>query len=314
MHPALSIVVFTTLSGAGYGLLFLLGLAAPFGLLPADPWFAAIALGKALGLIAIGLLCSTLHLRHPERAWRAISQWRSSWLSREGLAALVTFVPALVFGWGWVIEGRHHGIFGIAGVLASVGAIVTVYSTAQIYASLKPIRQWRHPLVPLLYLLFALAAGALLLLVLLLIFRWPAQEFAFVAAFASAAVWLLKLRYWRDIDGGRSIATPESATGLGHLGKVRMLEPPHTEENYLLKEMGYRVARKHAEKLRRIAAACGFMVPLAALIVIIASAGWWELPLASLAAFAALLGTLVERWLFFAEATHTVTLYYGRQA
>lgn len=314
MHPAASIVVFTTLSGAGYGLLFLLGLGSAFGLLPADPWFGAIAIGKALGLIAIGLLSSTLHLRHPERAWRAISQWRSSWLSREGLAALLTFLPALALAWGWAIEGRHDGLFAIAGILAAVGAVVTVYCTAQIYASLKPIRQWRQPLVPAVYLLFALAVGGTLLVLLLLFWRWPAQDAAFLAAAATVAVWLLKLRYWSGIDRAAPLATPETATGLGHLGKVRMLEPPHTEENYLLQEMGYRVARKHAETLRRLAALCGFLVPIVALIVIIASSGWWELPLAILAAFAALVGTLVERWLFFAEATHTVTLYYGRPA
>lgn len=314
MHPAASIVIFTTLSGAGYGLLFLLGLGAPLGLLPSDPWFGAIALGKALCLIAIGLLSSTLHLKHPERAWRAISQWRSSWLSREGLAALLTFIPAGLFGWGWVFEQRHDGIFAVAGGLAAAGAIVTVYCTAQIYASLKPIRQWRQPLVPAVYLLFALAVGATLLVLLLLFWRWPAQNFAIVAAAATVAVWLLKLRYWSEIDSAPPLATPESATGLGHLGKVRMLEPPHTEENYLLKEMGYRVARKHADKLRRLAAACGLVIPLLALFVIILSSGWWTLPLAILAAFAALLGTLVERWLFFAEARHTVILYYGRQA
>ena len=78
--------------------------------------------------------------------------------------------------------------------------------------------------------------------------------------------------------------------------------------------MGYRVARKHARKLRRVAALCGLAIPLAALIVIGLTSGWWMLPLAILAALAALVGTLVERWLFFAEATHTVTLYYGRQA
>ncbi|HKY95315.1 MAG TPA: DmsC/YnfH family molybdoenzyme membrane anchor subunit, partial [Kiloniellales bacterium] len=160
MHPALSIVVFTTLSGGGYGLLFLLGLGAPLGLLPPDPWFGAIALGKALTLIVVGLLASTLHLRRPERAWRAISQWRSSWLSREGLASLVTFLPAIVLAWGWVIAGRNDGLFAAAGYLAAAGALATVYCTAQIYASLKPIRQWRHPLVALLYLLFALAVGA----------------------------------------------------------------------------------------------------------------------------------------------------------
>ena len=71
MHPAPSIILFTTASGAGYGLLFLLGLAAPAGLLPPARAFGAVALGLALGLITLGLLASLLHLGHPERAWRA---------------------------------------------------------------------------------------------------------------------------------------------------------------------------------------------------------------------------------------------------
>lgn len=33
----------------------------------------------------------------------------------------------------------------------------------------------------------------------------------------------------------------------------------------------------------------------------------------ALAAISQLTGMLVERWLFFAEAKHTVTLYYGRE-
>lgn len=312
MHPAKSIIAFTTLSGAGYGLLFLLGLGSALGLLPAAPWFGALGLGLGLLLVAAGLLCSTLHLGHPERAWRAVSQWRSSWLSREGLLALATFLPAAALAWGWVIEGQPWLAAAIPLVLL---AVATVFCTAMIYASLKTIRQWNHPLVPLLYLLYALATGGCLLVLLLIAWGEAAHEFGFVAALAVTAAWVLKLRYWRDIDGGRSIATPESATGLGTLGKVRLLEPPHTEENYLLREMGYQVARKHAGKLRRIAAVAGLLLPLAALILLLATvSGWWDLPLALVAALGALLGTLTERWLFFAEATHTVVLYYGRQA
>jgi DMSO reductase anchor subunit len=80
MHPAFSVIFFTTASGAGYGLLALLGILAPLGLVPADAGFGALALGLALVLITAGLLASSLHLGHPERAWRAFSQWRSSWL------------------------------------------------------------------------------------------------------------------------------------------------------------------------------------------------------------------------------------------
>jgi DMSO reductase anchor subunit len=31
-----------------------------------------------------------------------------------------------------------------------------------------------------------------------------------------------------------------------------------------------------------------------------------------LSAISVILGVLIERWLFFAEAKHTVTLYYGQ--
>ena len=78
MHPALSIVFFTTASGAGFALLFLLGLAAPLGLLPQSGWFGFVALATAFILAAAGLVSSVFHLGRPERAWRAFSQWRSS--------------------------------------------------------------------------------------------------------------------------------------------------------------------------------------------------------------------------------------------
>ena len=72
-------------------------------MIPADFWLGLIGLGLALGLIAAGLLSSTGHLGRPERAWRAFSQWRSSWLSREGVASVATFIPAGLFGIGWVL-------------------------------------------------------------------------------------------------------------------------------------------------------------------------------------------------------------------
>ena len=90
VHPAPSVILFTTASGAGYGLLAWLGAAGAFGGLPADRWFGGVAMVIGLGLVSAGLLASTFHLGHPERAWRALSQWRSSWLSREGVAAMAT--------------------------------------------------------------------------------------------------------------------------------------------------------------------------------------------------------------------------------
>src|SRR5438105_11047350 len=118
MHPALSIVFFTTASGAGFGLLLLLGLGVPLGLLPVSPWFGVAALASAFGLAAGGLFSSVFHLGRPERAWRAFSQWRSSWLSREGVLSVATFIPAAVFAIGWIFFGETSGFVGLCGIAA----------------------------------------------------------------------------------------------------------------------------------------------------------------------------------------------------
>ena len=88
MHPALSVIFFTTLSGAGYGLLAWLAIASLVGGLPGPVRIVATLI--ALVLASAGLLASFWHLGKPMRAWRAFSQWRTSWLSREGVAAVLT--------------------------------------------------------------------------------------------------------------------------------------------------------------------------------------------------------------------------------
>ncbi len=308
MHPALSIIFFTTASGAGYGLLALLGLGALVGHLGSQTSFGICAFSTALGLVGAGLLSSLGHLGHPERAWRALTQWRSSWLSREGVAALLTFVPALVFAWGWVFGS---GISLIAAALTILGAIVTTVCTAMIYASLKPIRAWRNPWTVPIYLVLGLYTGALLTALLLHAYDLRGPFIVHLVAVAGMAGVALKLGYWRFLDRGAAASTAETATGLGHIGKVTMLDPPHTESNYLLKEMGYRVARKHSARLRIAVLLLGFAVPVPMTLLAGAGGSASATILSLAAAISGGLGIVVERWLFFAEARHTVTLYYG---
>src|SRR5262245_6769442 len=164
MHPSYSVILFTTASGAGYGLLALLGLVGLNHGPASSLWFGATALVIALGLITVGLLSSTFHLGRPERAWRAFSQWRSSWLSREGIASLVPFVPALIFAALWLGFIDAPRWVGIAGLATALMCVVTVFCTAKIYSTLITIRQWNQPLTVPVYLAFALATGAILLL------------------------------------------------------------------------------------------------------------------------------------------------------
>jgi DMSO reductase anchor subunit len=314
MHPAYSIIFFTTASGLGYGLLALLGVYGAFGLAPQDRWFGLAALGLALGAVTFGLLSSTFHLGHPERAWRAVTQWRSSWLSREGVMALVTYVPAGLFGLGWVFFERTGGLWAVAGLLVAAGAAVTVYCTSMIYASLKAVPRWHNRWVPANYLALALLTGVVWLDALLRLFGVGRIETPALVIGAAAFAWALKAAYWSDIDGAAPVTTADSATGLGPLGKVRLLDPPHTYENYLQKEMGFQVARKHAQKLRRLAVLLGFAVPLAGTLAAMPLPGLWHAALALVVALSASLGVVIERWLFFAEARHVVTLYYGARA
>ena len=91
---------------------------------------------------------------------------------------------------------------------------------------------------------------------------------------------------------------------------MQVFERPHTEANYLLREMGYVLARKHARRLRLLAMLLFAAAPLlCSLPLFLYAHGHVGLPMAAAAAFA-LSGALVERWLFFAEARHMVTLYY----
>lgn len=306
MKPAPSIVLFTVTSGAGCGLLFWLGLLRPFGWLPGGPSLGAAIALFGLALTVVGLLSSLGHLGQPGRAWRALSQWRSSWLSREGVAAVATLLPGALYAVA-MLAGLYRAA-AVLGVLMAIGAAATVVCTGMIYASLKPIREWRHPLVLPGYLVIAAFLGAVLLVPLTGAGRVP---LGLAVAFGIAGL-LLKRAYWASIDRPAPVATMESATGLGFIGKVRALEAPHTETNYLLREMGFRIARAHAGKLRLIATVVGFALPV--LLCAIALAFARSAPavaLGGLAAALALSGMLAERWLIFAQATHTVTLYYG---
>ena len=166
-------------------------------------------------------------------------------------------MPAGVFAIGWVFLETADGVWGLLGLVSAVGAAITVYCTGMIHACLKTVRQWHHPLVTPLYLGFALVGGALWLNALVHLFGLDALWSDIVTLAALPVVWGVKLRYWRRIDSETGESTPETATGLGSIGKVRLLEPPHTEENYLLKKMGFTVASKHGEKLRRLALLSG---------------------------------------------------------
>jgi sulfite dehydrogenase (quinone) subunit SoeC len=316
MHPAYSLVLFTVSSGAGYGLLAVLGLTLLLGAAPPAPWLLLTALGLGLGLASFGLLASTRHLKRPERAWRAFSQWRTSWLSREGVAALAVYAAAFPLAGLLLLLPPGNGFVRLLAAATAALALATILCTAMIYASLKPIPRWHHPAVPVVYLCLGLATGALLLDALFLLAGRDVAAPRALALLALVGAFAAKELSWRAAGRRGPALTTAAATGLARFGEVRLLEAPHTEGNYLLREMGYRVARHHAAKLRRIVRLAAFAVPaaLVAVLLLVEPPPFLRGALAALAAASAVVGALVERWLFFAEARHTVSLYYGASA
>jgi DMSO reductase anchor subunit len=274
-------------------------------------WTTVAGLGIALALVALGLVSSTFHLGRPERAWRAFSQWRTSWLSREGVLAMLTFVPAGLWGLVSLFSSEHDRYGLMLAVCTMPLALATVWSTGMIYQSLPTIRAWHQPIVTPIYVVLALATGAVLLNLLMLISGFHRTEPTWLGAVLLAAGAGLKVAYWRTIDAAPRSWTPEAATGLGSLGKVRPLEPPHTQPNYVMREMGYAIARKHAKKLRDLALGAGFALPVLVLLASIPAGRGFALFAAVAATIATAFGVILERWLFFAEAQHVVTIYYG---
>ncbi|MGB0900811.1 dimethyl sulfoxide reductase anchor subunit family protein [Halocynthiibacter sp.] len=291
MHPAPSVILFTALSGLGFGLLAFLGMGLP----DVTGWVAFVFFFIAFALSVGGLLASTFHLGNPKNAMKAFSQWKTSWLSREGCLAVASLMLMGVYAIGVIFFDTKLAQIGWIGALLSIS---TVFTTSMIYAQLPTIPRWNHPLTSAYFLSLSIAGGALL--------AGQATAAGVLLLIAGA----VQLVTW--VDGDKRFAqrghTIETATGLGDIGKVRMFEPPHTGTNYLLHEMVYVVARKHAQKLRIIALVLMVALPAAILLLLPTNH-----VMALIAVISHIAGVFASRWLFFAEAEHVIGLYYDKR-
>ena len=306
MHPPPSMIVFTVLTGLGLGMIAWIGL----GLGSESHLFGWAAGPLSLVVTLIGGLASLGHLGRPDRAWRAFSQWRSSWLSREACLMAVTIVAFVAYLAFWLLmDIRFWGLGWISAALAGA----TVYATSMIYAQLRTVPFWSATPTPHLFIAMMMAGGLLagsaikalvgLDIPIGYILLWM------VGAAGTAIWWQTQAAgAHRSHDG----STMETATGLSAVGQVKMLEAPHTGSNYLLKEMAYKVGRERAFQLRKIGALLGFVVP-----ILLALLAWGFLPLGLGGLFLLIAvpchaaGMMALRWLFFAEAEHVQALYYG---
>ncbi|MEQ1661226.1 MAG: DmsC/YnfH family molybdoenzyme membrane anchor subunit [Thiobacillus sp.] len=310
MHPAFSVIFFTVASGAGFGLFSLLFLADVFKLGGGFSREQLIIGGlMAMGLVVFGLLSSTFHLANPKNAWRAFNRFRTSWLSREGVFAVV-FMPLALIYLASIWFDAPLWLREISGFLAAVLAWITVFSTGMIYACLKTIRQWNTPLVPAIYLALGYSSGSLLLLLGAVVADLDVTPYIAMSALIVSIAAVLKAIYYFWIRSPGLSPTINTATGLTR-AKVKLLDTGHTHGTFLTQEFGFQVARQKAGLLKVLVFVVGFALPGLMLGWLMRQDG--GMAAAAIAVLTGMAGAAIERWLFFAEARHVVNLYHGAQ-
>ena len=299
MRPAWSVLLLTTLIGAGQGL-FLAAFAADL-LLRAERQFVLAGAVIPLVLLSAGLTASFFHLGHPERAWRSAAMWRTSWLSRE-VIVLPAFMAA-VFAWG----GAHWlGLPSLAPGAAGVALALALFvCTGMIYACLPFLQEWRTPLTIVNFTLLGCASGLSAAAALAALLQPSlARAYALAALVVGAAAYLGRLAaLWRNARL-RPKSTLASAIGVKH-PKIVQIAQGAMGGSFNTREFFHGRPREVVRAVRWALLALVFPVP--ALLLILFMNSPTGLSAAFLLQYA---GLLAERWYFFAEAKHPQNLYY----
>jgi sulfite dehydrogenase (quinone) subunit SoeC len=314
MHAAPSVLIFTVTAGLGQGVFVWLALASMGWGMPsgAQPWPSAawVAGGLAsLFLLSIGLLASFFHLGHPERAWRAMAMWRTSWLSREVIVLPATM--AMVCAWtvshwlGWHMT--HSSMVTVMALLAIAMCLLLWFCTAMIYACLKFLQEWAHWSTPWNFTLLGLASGAVLMVCLAAIVGPSSMGFWAQVAIASTVIaTACRLAcIWRNA-GLHPKSTVQSAIGVKN-PKVRQISQGATGGSYNTREFFHGKSAGFVKTMRVWALLGGTILPCLLLLVP-------SLTTACLALVVQYTALLSERWLFFADARHPQNLYYQNVA
>ena len=307
MNPAFSVVLFTTIAGAAQGLVVALALAL-LGGVPLGAGFESALLIVAAVMLVIGLGASFLHLGRPERAWRAAMMWRTSWLSRE-VIALPAFIGLVVLWWAALhVAAPPAWTRSAFPTLAIALALLLWICTAMIYACLRFIEEWAHPLTFVNFLLTGLASGFMLATAT----GSLRGELAFVricgpaALVLTLAAWATRMLALRRNAGIRHRSTLQSATGI-RAPQLLQKSMGMSAGSFNTREFFHHASLAAVKRVRLALIVLGFAVPaLLALAGIVSGATLpWLLALASQA-----LGLVADRWYFFAQAKHPQNLYY----
>lgn len=301
MNPAFSVIFLTTLCGLGQGVFVMVLLGHLVG---AQPRFLLLGAVATLILTALGLVASFFHLGRPERAWRAVAQYRTSWLSREVIALplfmlLVAFY-ALAVWCGW----RGAVLFGLLAFAACIGLWLC---TAKIYMCIVFIQEWASSFTLANFVLISLASGATLALTLALFSDWSIVHVlarsSLLFTLAAGAVRGASLVRNARLKPG---STLQSAIGIAD-PNITQRSMGATGGTFNTREFFHGRTRASLRSVKWLFIALTFVLPAALVAWALAGAPSFVV----LFAFSAqAVGLLFERWFFFAQARHPQNLYY----
>jgi DMSO reductase anchor subunit len=300
MHPAWSVILFTVTAGMGQGLMLMLVRASAAG---ADRTLLGCGGATAVVLLTFGLACSFFHLGRPERAWRAATMWRTSWLSREVI--VLPLAIALVALWS-AAQWTGHAAAGALGVAVMLATVALWVCTGMIYACLKFLREWAHPLTVVNFTLLGAMSGATLFAAVFAAPMGMARDGFLVALILTLTAGVGRLASLVRNRRLKPLSTPQSALGI-HASKLKQMSQGATGGSFNTREFFHGRTAGFVRQVKWIALGLAFAVPLVALVMALAkgSAGYAALALVSQVA-----GLLAERWLFFAQANHPQNIYY----
>jgi DMSO reductase anchor subunit len=306
MHPAFSILFFTTLAGAAQGLLVALALAQIAGV-AADGNFVLRAVGLGVALLLAGLAASFLHLGHKMRAWRAVLMWRTSWMSRE-VIVMPAYIALAALWWLALYTGSDGAVARALPWAVVAGALVLWYCTAMIYACLRFIQEWAHWSTVANFILIGLASGSALAFAL----AASAGQSALLAALApwtTLATLLAALTRWHSLRRNaalRPVSTLQSATGI-QARKLVQKSMGMSAGAFNTREFFHGASQLALRNVRWTFVLGLFVLPLALQLCALTSAATWPWAWAALLQAPSL---IAERWVFFAQAKHPQNLYY----
>jgi len=306
VNPAASIVLFTTLAGAAQGIAVVLAIATLAGTPPASG--LAMMLWTATGMLVASLIASFFHLGHPGRAWRAVLMWRTSWMSRE-VIVLPLFI-GVVAAWAALASlgaagPATHPVF--AGIVIAA-ALFLWYCTAMIYACIRFIQEWAHPLTVINYTALGIASGVVSCGALAVLAGEGdfARRLVPWALASTALAWFTRaLSLWRNARL-KPRSSLQSATGI-RSARLVQTSMGMTGGSFNTREFFHGASLHAFRAVKAGFQVFAFLLPLILLAwaLLGGPAAAWLLALASQA-----VGMLAERWFFFAQARHPQNLYY----